>query len=293
MEKGFEKRGTSKLGKLPVDAFEPQPTPVVESTHSQSPVLLSLVGPLTPPGTPSQHILSQRDPLGLLDAPRIPSPRTANIIGERWKAKKEYRPASKEWEEAGLLPAAKPGNRATEFDCDGKPFSRPRDWYCPKPHNLGLDILWNLGALEVPYARRVVLRPFPTKKTKASPWQRTRLREGQVELREATEEGAQAMDFESYAGHFALGPKAQAEVARRRREDVERNSAKQAAAEGKRVADEIERQDKKRIEKELKEATVAKLTEYRGPQQGERVEYSWRSILKIRKCILRFGRTLP
>ena len=55
------------------------------------------------------------------------------------------------------------------------------------------------------------------------------------------------MDFDSYAAHFALGPEAQAEVARRVREDVERNAAKQAAAEAKRVADEIERVEKAKI----------------------------------------------
>ena len=40
---------------------------------------------------------------------------------------------------------------------------------------------------------------------------------------------AYVMDFDSYAAHFALSPEAQAEVARRGREDTERNAAKQAA----------------------------------------------------------------
>ena len=84
---------------------------------------------------------------------------------------------------------------------------------------------------------------------------------------------SQAMDFESYAAHFALGPEAQAEIARRVREDVEGNAAKQAAAEAQRVADEIERVEKEIIEKELKEATAAKPKEHRGPHQGERGEY--------------------
>ena len=70
------------------------------------------------------------------------------------------------------------------------------------------------------------------------------------------------MDFESYAAHFALGPEAEAELARPVREDVERNSAKQAAAEAKTVAEEIEPVDRKRIEKKLKEATAAELKEH-------------------------------
>ena len=44
------------------------------------------------------------------------------------------------------------------------------------------------------------------------------------------------------------------------------------------MADEIERAEKARIEKELKEATAAKLNEHRRPQQGERVEYQ---VLRI------------
>ena len=55
---------------------------------------------------------------------------------------------------------------------------------------------------------------------------------------------SQAMDFASYAAHFAFSPEAQAEVDRRVSEDVERNAAKQAAAEAKRVADEMERVEK-------------------------------------------------
>ena len=43
--------------------------------------------------------------------------------------------------------------------------------------------------------------------------------------------------------------------------------------EAKKVADKLERLEKEKIEKELKEATAAKLREHRRPQQGERVEY--------------------
>ena len=86
------------------------------------------------------------------------------------------------------------------------------------------------------------------------------------------------MDFESYAAHFALGPEAQSEVARRIREDLERNAAKQGEIEAKRVEDELERVEKEKIEKDLKAATAAKLKEHRRPQQGERVEYQ---VLRI------------
>ena len=86
------------------------------------------------------------------------------------------------------------------------------------------------------------------------------------------------MDFDSYAAHFALSPEAQAEVARRGREDVERNAAKQAEIEAKRIADELERAEKEKIEKQLKAATAAKLKEHSLPQQGERVEYQ---VLRI------------
>ena len=51
----------------------------------------------------------------------------------------------------------------------------------------------------------------------------------------------QVRNFDSYAAFFALGPEKQAEVARRVREDAERNAAKQAEAEAKRVAEELER----------------------------------------------------
>ena len=52
---------------------------------------------------------------------------------------------------------------------------------------------------------------------------------------------ANVMVFDSCAAHFALSPEAQAEGARRRREDTVRNVAKEAAPEPKRVADEQDR----------------------------------------------------
>ena len=52
------------------------PTPVLESTSPQFPVMIPLVGPRTPPDTPPQPIVSESR-LGLVAQPRIPSPRTA------------------------------------------------------------------------------------------------------------------------------------------------------------------------------------------------------------------------
>ena len=86
------------------------------------------------------------------------------------------------------------------------------------------------------------------------------------------------MDFESYAAQFSLSSEGQAKVGRRRREVRERNQASQRALEGKRVGDEIERVEKERIEKDLKEATSAIHNEHRRPQQRERAEYQVRRI---------------
>ena len=55
-----------------------------------------------------------------------------------------------------------------------------------------------------------------------------------------------------------MSPEAEAELACRVRDDVERNAAKKGAAEAKRVADEIARVEKERIEKDLKEVTARK-----------------------------------
>ena len=80
--------------------------------------------------------------------------------------------------------------------------------------------------------------PTPTlsKEAKAPPSPHGRVRARQVTQRMEQELDIQVIDLESYAKHFALGPEAQAEVARRLREDVEPNAAKQAAPKAKRVA---------------------------------------------------------
>ena len=104
----------------------------MKSIGPQSPVLIPLVGARTPSETPSQPIVYERDPLGLLDPPRMPSPPTANIIGQRWKTEKEYRPTTPNWKEAGLLPGARPVDIAQEFDCYGRRMPRPS---CTAHHN--------------------------------------------------------------------------------------------------------------------------------------------------------------
>ena len=70
-----------------------------------------------------------------------------------------------------------------------------------------------------------------------------------------------------------MSPEAQAIVERRVRENIERNAMRQREIEVKKAADELERREKEKIEKELEEATAAKLLEHRRAQQGERVEY--------------------
>ena len=42
--------------------------------------------------TPPQPIVSERDPLALMDPPRLPSPRTARLIEKRAFIKNEFRP---------------------------------------------------------------------------------------------------------------------------------------------------------------------------------------------------------
>ena len=103
-------------------------------------------------------------------------------------------------------------------------------------------------------------------KAKAPPSPQTRVREGVIHQREEVVDEAQAIRFQSYAAHFAMCPEAQAIVERRVREDVERNAMRQREIQGKKVADEIERREKEKIEKELKEATAEKLSEHRRPQ---------------------------
>ena len=160
-------------------------------------MLLQLVGPRTPPLTPPPPIVSELDPLGLMDPPRIQSPSTGNITRQRWKAKMEYRRATREWQEAGLLPRAKAVDAAPEFDCYGRPIPRPREWYYPTPHNLARELGWNLVPREVQYDRGVLLRQLPSNKAKAPPSPRSRVREGQVQQRTEPDWDSQAMDFDS------------------------------------------------------------------------------------------------
>ena len=141
--------------------------PVLKSIGPQSPVLHPLLGPRATPYTPRQPILSQRDPLRLMDQPRISSQRTANSIGQRWLTEKGYRPATRDWQEAGLLPRARPVDTATEFDCYVGPVPRPRVFYYPSPHNLAREFSWNFGAWEVHHARGVPLRPLPSKEPRS------------------------------------------------------------------------------------------------------------------------------
>ena len=147
VEKGGEMGDISKLAKQRMDAFDRHRTPVLQSAYPQSPAMLPLVGPHILPGSPLHPIVSQRDPLGLFDKPRIPSPKTTNIIGQRWKAK-EYRLATKEVVHAGLLPGAKSVNSATEIDSFGRPLPKLWEWYYPEPHRLGRQIGWNPGPWE-------------------------------------------------------------------------------------------------------------------------------------------------
>ena len=77
------------------------------------------------------------------------------------------------------------------------------------------------------------------------------------------------------AGHhtppafYALTPEGQAQVARRVREEAERNAAKQAEAEALTVAKELEQLEIAKATQELMAATAAKLKEHRRPQLGE------------------------
>ena len=106
------------------------------------------------------------------------------------------------------------------------------------------------------YARGVPVRQLHIKKVNPSPSPRRHVREGQVQPRTEPNWDSQAMDLGPYASHFALSPEAQAEVARRVRDDVERNAAKQAAIDAKRVANDSEGLENEKIEKELKAATA-------------------------------------
>ena len=104
---------------------------------------------------------------------------------------------------------------------------------------------------------------LPGKEAKAPPSPRSRLREGQVQPRMVSTEATQVVDFDTYAAFFALTPEKQADVARRVREDAERNAAKQVEAEALRVAKELEQQEKAKATQELMAAKAAKLKEHR------------------------------
>ena len=73
---------------------------------------------------------------------------------------------------------------------------------------------------------------------KAPPSPRSRVREGQVQQRMEPHWDTQLLDFDSYAAHFALSHEGQAEVARRVREDLDRNAARKREIEAKKAADE-------------------------------------------------------
>ena len=140
-----------------------------------------------------------------------------------------------------MLSGARALHTPQELDCYGRPIPRPRELYYSNPHKLGIEISSKLGPWEVQWDRGVPLRQLSGKEAKAKPSPNSRVRARQVTQRMEQELDIQVIDLESYAKHFALGPEAQAEVARRLREDGEQNAAKQAAAEAKGGADEMER----------------------------------------------------
>ena len=116
VEKGVAKRNTSLLANQRDYIFDLLPRPVLEFAYSQPPALLPLAGPHTPPGTPSPPIVPNLDPLALFSNPGIPSPRTALTIERGARISNEFRPASNEWEDAGLLPGVNPIGSAPEFN---------------------------------------------------------------------------------------------------------------------------------------------------------------------------------
>ena len=88
-----------------------------------------------------------------MDRPRIPSPRTARLSERRAFIRNEVRPATKEWEEPGLLPGAKPVNSAPEFDCYGRPMPRPREWFYPTTTTVGRELRWHAKPWEIQHDR--------------------------------------------------------------------------------------------------------------------------------------------
>ena len=101
VETCVEKRDTSMQAKQRAAFFDPQATKVLDFANSQTPAFLPLAWPPPPQGTPPNPIVSQRDPLGLLDRHGIRSSRTAQIIQCRTRIRIEFRPASNEWEDVG------------------------------------------------------------------------------------------------------------------------------------------------------------------------------------------------
>ena len=167
-----------------------------------------------------------------------------------------------------MLPGVKPRAAAPEFNsygCSGMVL--------PTGIDGGTCVALPSSPLEDPACPRYAARTATGKEAKASPLPRTRLLEGQVQARDGRYEGAQAMDFESYAAFFAVSPAGPAEVARREGEDAERNVAKQEEAEALRLVKEGKQLVKAIATQELMAATAEKLKAQRRPQQCERGDY--------------------
>ena len=204
-----------------------------------------------------------------------PFSKYAKEIERRSRICDEIRPATREWEEAGMVPVAKPIDSAPEYNVHAGLVPRPRERYYPETSKIGRVLRWHEKPWEIQYDRGVPHQHLSVKEAKAPPSPKCRLREGEVQQRTEPDWDAYVLDIDHYAAHFAFSPEGQAEVARRFREDTERHAAMQAAIEVKRVVDERERARvaKEKSEKELKAETAAKPKEHRIPQQGERVEY--------------------
>ena len=83
VQKGGEKRDTSKLSKQGDSVVDLGPTPLLEFAYYQTPAMLLPVGPRTPPGTARPALVSHRGPLSHLHKTRMPPPNTLTIIGQR------------------------------------------------------------------------------------------------------------------------------------------------------------------------------------------------------------------
>ena len=68
------------------------------------------------------------------------SPRMAKNIGQRWNVSDEFRQETQECEDAVLPLGVKSVNSAGEYDWDGRPMSKPHEWYEQEPHGLGREI---------------------------------------------------------------------------------------------------------------------------------------------------------